>query len=99
MKTPYDKLGKIYTNCFGHMTIMADMPIYGKTPLKSSQEPEGPWPWDLVFSITDIGPTKFVKTMILGWPWPTLCQGQILWAIKVKVKTKKTDEHGKFFTL
>ena len=66
MKTPYDKLGKIYTNCFGHMTIMADMPIYGKTPLKSSQEPGGPCPWDLVFSITDIGPTKFVKTMILG---------------------------------
>ena len=29
MKTPYDKLAKIYTNCSGHMTKMADMPIYG----------------------------------------------------------------------
>ena len=34
MKTPYNKLAKIYTNCFGHMTRMADMPIYGKNPLK-----------------------------------------------------------------
>ena len=33
MKTPYDKLAKIYTNCFGHMDKMANMPIYGKTPL------------------------------------------------------------------
>ena len=34
MKTPYNKLAKIYTNCFGHMAKMADMPIYGKNPLK-----------------------------------------------------------------
>ena len=27
MKTPYDKLAIIYTNCYGHMTKMADMPI------------------------------------------------------------------------
>ena len=39
---PYDKLAKIFTNCSGHMTKIADIPIYGKTPLKSSfQEPEG----------------------------------------------------------
>ena len=31
MKTPGDKLAKIYTNCCGHMTKMADIPIYGKT--------------------------------------------------------------------
>ena len=31
MKTSYNKLAKIYTNCFGHMTKMAEMPIYGKT--------------------------------------------------------------------
>ena len=31
MKTPYDSLAKIYTNCTGHMTKMATMPIYGKT--------------------------------------------------------------------
>ena len=30
LKTPYNKLAKIYTNCSGHMTKMAHMPIYGK---------------------------------------------------------------------
>ena len=34
MKTPYNKLAKIYANWYGHMTMMADMPIYGKNPLK-----------------------------------------------------------------
>ena len=33
MKTPYDRLGKIYTNCSGHITKMATTPIYGKNPL------------------------------------------------------------------
>ena len=31
MKTPYNKLVKIYANGFGHMTKMAD--IYGKKKL------------------------------------------------------------------
>ena len=35
VKTPYDKLAKIYTKYFGHMTKMAAMPIYGKNPLKN----------------------------------------------------------------
>ena len=35
MKTPHDKLAKIYTNCSGHMTKMANTPIYGKNPLKN----------------------------------------------------------------
>ena len=30
MTTHYDWLAKIYTNCYGHMTKMATMPIYGK---------------------------------------------------------------------
>ena len=34
MKTPYNKLAKIYANWYGHMTKMADMLIYGKNPLK-----------------------------------------------------------------
>ena len=39
---PYDKLAKIFTNCSGRMTKIADIPIYGKNPLKSFfQEPEG----------------------------------------------------------
>ena len=33
MKTPYDRLAKIFTNCTGHMTKMASTPIYGKTLL------------------------------------------------------------------
>ena len=33
MKTPYDRLAKIYTNCTGHITKMATTPIYGKTSL------------------------------------------------------------------
>ena len=33
MKTPYDRLAKIYTNCTGHMSKMATMPIYGKFKL------------------------------------------------------------------
>ena len=35
MKTPYNKLAKIYANWFGHMTKKADMPIYGKNPFKN----------------------------------------------------------------
>ena len=34
MKTPYDKLAKIYAKYFGHMTDMAATPIYGKNPVK-----------------------------------------------------------------
>ena len=33
MRTPYDRLAKIYTNCTGHMTKMATTPIYDKNPL------------------------------------------------------------------
>ena len=33
MKTPYDRLAKIYTNCTDHMTKMATTPILGKNPL------------------------------------------------------------------
>ena len=45
VKTPYDKLAKMYTNYIGRITKMTATPIYGKTPLKSSSpEPEGQWP-------------------------------------------------------
>ena len=33
MTTPYDWSAKTYTNCYGHMTNMATMPIYGKNSL------------------------------------------------------------------
>ena len=34
VKTPYDKLAKIYAKYFGHMTKMAATPTYGKNHLK-----------------------------------------------------------------
>ena len=33
MTTPYDRLANFYKNCYGHMTNMATMPIYGKNSL------------------------------------------------------------------
>ena len=51
----------------GNMTKIAATPLYSKNPLKiSSLEPESRLPWDLVCSIGDVGPTKFVQMMILG---------------------------------
>ena len=67
MKTTYDRLARIYTNCTGHMTKMATTPIYGKKPLMSSSlEPKGQWPCDLVCSIWDVGPTRFAQMINLG---------------------------------
>ena len=64
MKTPYDRLAKIYTNCTGDMTKMATTPIYGKNPLNIfSLEPKFQCPWDLVCSIGDVGPTRFAQMM------------------------------------
>ena len=80
MKTPYDRLAKIYTKCTGHMTKMATKLIYGKKKtllMSSSLEPKGQWPWDLVCIIGDVGSTRFAQMINLGWPWPTLWQGQI----------------------
>ena len=69
---------KTNTNEFGHMTTMADMPIYGKNLKKSSSpEPMDWWPWNLVFSIVYASTTKIVQIMTLGWTWPILRQGQI----------------------
>ena len=66
MKTPYDRLAKIYTNCTDHMIKMASTLTYGKKPLISSPlEPKGQWPWDLVCSIGDVGPTRFAQMMNL----------------------------------
>ena len=70
-------VAKIYTNCYGHLTKMATTPIYGKLFKKSSSlEPKGHFLWDLVCSIGDVGPSMFAQMMNLGWPWPTLWQGQ-----------------------
>ena len=34
LKTAYNKLAKIYANCFGHVTKVADMSMNGKNLLK-----------------------------------------------------------------
>ena len=62
MTTPYDWLAKTHTNCNGHMTKMATMPIYGKNFL------------NLFFSVTKrpfaLG---LVKLVALGmWALPGL---------------------------
>ena len=42
------------------MKKMAIIPIYGTSPLNSfSQEQEGRWPWDLVYSTWNVGHTVF----------------------------------------
>ena len=44
MKTPYDKLAKIYAKYFGHMIKIAAMPIYGKKNiLKASSSEAEAW--------------------------------------------------------
>ena len=69
---------EVYSFGLGHMTKIATMPIYGKNIWKSSsQDPKGLWPWYMVCSINGSGPIKSVQMMTLGWPWPTLRQGQI----------------------
>ena len=65
MKTPYDRLAKIYTNCTGHMTKMATTPIYGKNRLNVFFSGTKR-PWDLVCSIGDVGPTRFAQMINLG---------------------------------
>ena len=40
------------------MTKMADMPKYGKNPLKSSPKPAGQLLLNLIYSIWDSGPTS-----------------------------------------
>ena len=76
---------KFVPNVNGHMTKMATMPILGKTLLISSTlEPKGQWPWDLVCSIGDVGPTRFAQRMNLDWPWSFLPQSQIWFNILEK---------------
>ena len=60
------------------MTKMSTGPIYGKNFLNIFFSwTKDHWLWDLVCSIRDVGPTSFAQMMNLGWPWPTLWQGQI----------------------
>ena len=60
MKTPCDKLAKIYTNCSGLMTKMA------KNPLKIFSKNQKHNDCVLACSIGDVGPTKIAQMMIIG---------------------------------
>ena len=81
MKPPWDGGMKDCSNGPGHMTKMAAMPVCGKSLQKSSSpELKGLWPWKLVCSIGCSSTTNFVQMMTLGWPWPSLRQGQI-WSL------------------
>ena len=72
METPKDGGTKVCSNGPGHMTKMAAMPIDAKNPLKIFIfRTRRPRPGDLVCSIRDVGPTKFVQMVVLAWPWPT----------------------------
>ena len=61
------------------MTNIATMPIYGKNSLNLFfSGTKRPLALGLGMSrIGDVGPTRFAQMMNLGWPWPTLWQGQI----------------------
>ena len=53
MKTPYDRLAKIYTKCTGHMTKMATTHIYGKNPLRN-QKANGLGTWYVALGMWDL---------------------------------------------
>ena len=62
LKTPYDKLAIKYPNYSGHMTKMADMPIYAKNPLKIFfSRTRRPITWDLVCSMGMWGLLSLLK--------------------------------------
>ena len=51
------------------MTKMATTAIYGKNSLNIFfSGTKGQWPWDLVCSIGDVGPTRCAQMMNLGLP-------------------------------
>ena len=80
MELQWDGGMTVCSNGHGHMTKMATMPIYVKNLKKSSLEPKGWWPWNLVCIIGCSSTTKFAQMVTLGWPWPILRQGQI-WSL------------------
>ena len=67
-------------------------PYMGKTLQKSSPKSAGRWHSYFIYSITDLGPTKFVQMMILGWSWcvyytarSTLLPNAFVWENALKI--------------
>ena len=74
---PYEKICsqglKVCSWDLGQMIKIFVIPIYGQNPLKKySQDLKGQRPWNLVCSIGDSGPTRFVQMVTFGWSWPIL---------------------------
>ena len=88
IQSPDNGVTKVCSNDPGHMTKMADMPKYGKTLKKSSPEPLGRLPWNLVCGIRWLSMTKFYM-MTLRWPRSILRQSQI-WFLGFWMGTKLT---------
>ena len=68
METLFDRLAKLYANCFGRMTKMAMLPIYGKNPLNIFF-PESGSSMTLGLGNLALGtcsPTRFAQILILG---------------------------------
>ena len=68
METPFDRLANLYANCFGHMTMMAMLPIHGKNPFNIFF-PESGRPMTLGLGNLALGmcsPTRFAQILILG---------------------------------
>ena len=59
---------QVYINGLGHLTKMAAVPIYVKNHKKAlfSLEPVDRFQHNLVCSIGDSGPSKFISIMTLG---------------------------------
>ena len=61
MKTPCDRLAKLGTKYYGHVTKMTAMPIYGKNPLKhllQKQKASDPRSWYIALGMWDL-PSSF----------------------------------------
>ena len=62
VKTPYDKIAKIFSKHLGHMTKMAATPIYGKKPFKNllqNQEADDLVTWYVALGV--LGPPSLFK--------------------------------------
>ena len=63
MEIPYDAGMTVCSNGSGHMTKMDATPIYGENLLKMFFSRTRRLMMDLVCSIGDVGPTRFVQIM------------------------------------
>ena len=77
------------------VTKMAAIPIYGKNSSEIFfSETSRPMTFELVYSINDSGPTKFLQMMIQGWPGPTSQLNQLCSLMLLYGKTYKSIKIG-----